>query len=91
MNVLVGVLRLLADYSAKYLQYQCVDSQAILEMTGSILQKAVAHFRTLSSNATGAVCDVSMAIIAICTHIIASVQDADLIGITVRAGCFVQL
>ena len=88
-KVLVGVLRLLEDYSAKYLKYQCVDSRAIIETTCNILQKAVAHFMSLSSNSSDAVGDVSMAILSVCTHIIASVHDPELIDATVSA-CYFQ-
>ena len=87
LQVIVGVLRLVADYSGKYLKYQCIDSRAILEITGSILQKSVVHFGTFDSNVPGVICDMSMAILAICKHILASVQDAALIGVTVRIYC----
>ena len=87
LQVIVGVLRLVADYSGKYLKYQCIDSRAILETTGSILQNAVIHFGTFDSNVPGVICDMSMAILAICKHILASVQDSALIGVTVRIYC----
>ena len=88
-KVLVGVLRLLEDYSAKYLKYQCVDSRAIMETTCNILQKAVGHFVSLSSNSSSAIGDVSMAILSVCTNILASVHDPELIDATVSV-CYFQ-